>query len=84
MCLDHKKKIKTQSIEHIDYVADLSDLSENLEQKQTQFNLKQTIISLPKRQCLVIVLCFYENMSSKQAAQIMNIRLKVLQSLYNA
>ncbi|MBW5290597.1 MAG: RNA polymerase sigma factor RpoE [Candidatus Ruthia sp. Asou_11_S2] len=81
LCLDYKKKIKTQLIEHIDHVADPSDLEENLEQEQAQFNLKQAIISLPKRQRLAIVLCFYENMSNKQAAQIMNIRLKALQSL---
>lgn len=81
LCLDHKKKIKTQSIEFIDHVADSSNLEQDLEQEQTQFKLKQAIISLPKRQRLAIVLCFYENMSNKQAAQIMNIRLKALQSL---
>ncbi|MDC9715010.1 MAG: sigma factor-like helix-turn-helix DNA-binding protein [Gammaproteobacteria bacterium] len=81
LCLDYKKKIKTQSIEFIDQVAGSTDLERDFEQEQAQLRLKQAIISLPKRQRLAIVLCFYENMSNKQAAQIMSIRLKALQSL---
>ena len=43
--------------------------------------LKKCILELPERQQLALTLCFYEGVSNKEAADILGVHLKALQSL---
>jgi RNA polymerase sigma-70 factor (ECF subfamily) len=48
---------------------------------QKQAVMERFIHELPERQQLAVNLCFYEGLSNKEAAQIMGVKVKALQSL---
>jgi RNA polymerase sigma-70 factor (ECF subfamily) len=48
---------------------------------QQQAVLERSIHNLPERQQLAINLCFYEGLSNNEAAQIIGVNVKALQSL---
>jgi len=50
-------------------------------QGERQRLLERQIAALPERQRTALNLCFYEGLSNRDAADIMGIRLKALQSL---
>jgi len=81
-CLDRLKK---HSHLHLHDEALVEDKAENQEAsiilKQKQQILENAIRSLPKRQQTALNLCFYEEMSNKEAATIMGISVKALESL---
>lgn len=52
-----------------------------LDEKKRQALLDHFIHELPERQQLALALCFYEGVSNKEAAEIIGIKLKALQSL---
>ena len=52
-----------------------------LDEKRKQALLDRFIRELPERQQLALTLCFYEGLSNKEAAEIIGIKLKALQSL---
>lgn len=81
-CLDYtKKKRPLQLIDEI-AVQDPRETQEArlLEQEQ-ELRLNRQISLLPERQRIALNLCFYEGLSNQEAADIMGIRLKALQSL---
>jgi RNA polymerase sigma-70 factor (ECF subfamily) len=83
LCIDHNKKRRPQLV---DYDLDQSPAQnkgsmENTEFVQKQKKLEKMILTLPQRQQQALNLCFYEGLSQKEAAQIMGIRLKALESL---
>lgn len=82
MCLDHRKKKKLINLSEDIEFADESpgpDVLFDVHQKQTL--LEQLIDELPERQQLAINLCFYEGLSNNEAAQIIGVKVKALQSL---
>jgi len=82
LCLDHNKKRKPvplpEDLRLIDGNPKEIDL---LEQHQKQAMLENFIRELPERQQLALNLCFYEGLSNKEAAEIIDIKVKALQSL---
>ncbi len=52
-----------------------------LHEKQKQALLDRFIQELPERQQIALNLCFYEGLSNQEAAEIIGIKLKALQSL---
>ena len=52
-----------------------------IEEKQKQLMLERLIRELPERQQLALNLCFYEGISNQEAAEILGVNLKALQSL---
>ena len=52
-----------------------------LDDYQKKSILERFICDLPKRQQLAINLCFYEGLSNNEAAEIIGVKLKALQSL---
>lgn len=54
---------------------------ELLAKQDRQQRLEQAIQSLPNRQKEALTLCFYEALSNKEAADVMNIQVKALESL---
>lgn len=52
-----------------------------LEQKVEKIELEQAILHLPERQQQALNLCFYEDMKQKDAADVMDVSVKALESL---
>jgi len=48
---------------------------------QKQMILEEAIAALPERQKVALNLCFYEGLSNKDAAQVMDVNIKALESL---
>jgi len=82
LCLDHNRKKKpmplSKNMEPIDK-HDGPDIL--LDEKQKQAILDLFIKELPERQQLALTLCFYEGISNQEAAEIIGIKVKALQSL---
>ena len=82
LCYDHRKKKKL-----INLPEDMEFLDENpgpdvlYDVHQTQALLERFIHELPERQQLAVNLCFYEGLSNNEAAQIIGVKVKALQSL---
>ena len=82
LCLDYKKKKKPLPLLDDSWVVDERKThEETMVHEQKQLWLEAQIAALPERQGTALNLCFYEELSNKDAAQIMGIRLKALQSL---
>ncbi len=54
---------------------------ESLVDREQQFLLEQAIQRLPEKQRLALNLCFYEGVSNKEAAEIMGVGVKAIESL---
>ena len=82
MCLDHRKKKKLINLSEDIELADENPGPDVLfDEYQKQVLLEQFIYELPERQQLAINLCFYEGLSNNEAAQIIGVTVKALQSL---
>jgi len=82
LCLDSKKKFKEIQLPEIFEISD--DRPHQEEETLTleaQSLLAAEIASLPGRQKSALILCFYEGMSHKEAAEILAISVKAFQSL---
>ncbi len=55
--------------------------AEVLQRDQEQEALEKAIQNLPERQKMALNLCFYEQMSNKEAARVLNVNVKALESL---
>lgn len=84
LCLDELRKKKPYQIPEGWDTEDTSD-SQNtvlvLETRRQQALLEQAIQQLPERQRTALNLCFYEDISNQEAADIMGVPIKTLQSL---
>ena len=82
LCLDLKKKNKN-SFELDDMVLAGGDESpdETVMKRQNTEILNKCLEELPDRQQTAINLCFYEGFSNREAAEIMEINIKALESL---
>lgn len=66
----------------VDLAADTrASQDQALYEEQQQHALELAIQALPERQKLAVNLCFYEGLSNKEAAEIIGVRLKALESL---
>jgi RNA polymerase sigma-70 factor (ECF subfamily) len=80
--LDLQRKTTPYAL-HEDFEIENNDLAndEVLIKKQEKIALEKAIALLPKRQRTALNLCFYEELSNQDAAYIMGLNLKALQSL---
>jgi RNA polymerase sigma-70 factor, ECF subfamily len=82
LCLDHQKKKRPILMEDDTWIRDERDSHEEvLMNRQREQLLDQAIAHLPERQRVALNLCFYEELSNQEAADIMGVGLKALQSL---
>jgi RNA polymerase sigma-70 factor (ECF subfamily) len=82
LCLDHKKKRRPLSLsEDIDLVDENPGQDALFDLHQKQAIMERFIGELPERQQLALNLCFYEGLSNEQAAEIIGVKVKALQSL---
>lgn len=82
LCFDHRKKKRLINLpEDIEFADENpgSDVLFDVHQKQAV--LERFIHELPERQQVAVNLCFYEGLSNNEAAQIIGVKLKALQSL---
>jgi len=82
LCLDWRKKKRPLEL---DEEAQLTDerqtLDEAMIRAQEQRKLEVEIAALPERQRMALNLCFDEGLSNQEAADVMGVNLKALQSL---
>jgi len=82
LCLDHNRKKKAMPLlEEAEPVDKQEGQEVLLDEKRKQILLARFVQELPERQRLALNLCFYENLSNKEAAEIIGIKVKALQSL---
>jgi len=82
LCLDYKKKNKFSISDNYNEIESHSNTQDGIiEMKRRQELLDKYLLQLPERQQIALNLCFYEGVSNKEAAEIMDINLKALQSL---
>lgn len=76
-----KKKPQTGS-DVIDLMADQADAAdEMLVMSEQQAALESAIQDLPERQKIALNLCFYEGLSNKEAAEVLGVGVKAVESL---
>lgn len=61
--------------------ADITPADDALQMSQEQVAIEHAIQTLPERQRLALNLCFYEGLSNKEAADIIGVGVKALESL---
>ena len=83
LAIDHVRRKKPQSgSDVLEYMADKGPLAdEQLEERDRQDVLETAIQALPERQKAALNLCFYEGLSNKEAAEILGVGVKALESL---
>ena len=74
-----KKPIWSESA--LDVIDPTCGADEQLILNERQRKLEQAIVKLPARQRVALTLCFYEELSNKDAAAVMQLPVKALQSL---
>ena len=81
-CLDYQKKKRPSLLIDDTWIQDERETQEEIMMHNQQQRLVETqIAALPERQRIALNLCFYEELSNQEAAQVMGLHLKALQSL---
>ncbi len=81
-CLDRKRRKKPVALpEGFDVVDVSAGPHEALVYNQTATVVKRELDQLPERQKAAIALCYYEGLSNKEAAEILEVGVKALESL---
>ena len=81
-CLDRKKKAKETSISLDHQILDESrDAETIISMTRMREQVEKDIKDLPQSQQIALNLCFYEGIKNKDAAEIMGISIKALESL---
>ena len=83
LSIDRMRRKKSVAVgEVIEAFVDTRDSQEeSLYKQQRQAALEGAIQSLPERQKAALNLCFYEGLSNREAAEILNVSVKALESL---
>ena len=81
-CLDKKRVKKPVALpEGYDVVDDSDSPSESMEDKQSSKMIQVHLMELPDRQRTAITLCYFDELSNKEAAEILEVSVKALESL---
>jgi RNA polymerase sigma-70 factor, ECF subfamily len=82
ICLDNKKKKSPETGYDLEKISCNNKFyDERFDKKEKQKWLENSILTLPINQQIALNLCFYEELSNREAAEIMNISVKAVQSL---
>jgi RNA polymerase sigma-70 factor (ECF subfamily) len=82
LCLDLKKKKTAVALENAPELIDEREAAdETLMRSEEQRILEKEIAALPERQRTALNLCFDEGLSNQEAAEVMGLKIKALQSL---
>lgn len=81
-CLDKKRVKKPVALpEGYDVVDDSDSPSDHMEGKQSSKLVQVHLMELPDRQRTAITLCYFDGLSNKEAAEILDVSVKALESL---
>ena len=82
LCLDWQKKKRPLALDEKVLLADTRETPDTeMIRTQEQQVLEREIAALPERQRMALNLCFEEGLSNQEAAEVIGVRLKALQSL---
>jgi RNA polymerase sigma-70 factor, ECF subfamily len=82
LCLDWQKKKRPVALdEELPWVDESEAVDATMIHAQEQKLLEKEIAALPERQRTALNLCFGEGLSNQEAAEVMGVNLKALQSL---
>ena len=83
LAIDYIRKRKPQvGADQLDHISDKGiGADEKLIEDDKRKVLEMAISSLPERQMMALNLCFYEGLSNKEAAEIIGVGVKALESL---
>lgn len=82
LCLDWQKKKRPLTLdEELPLIDERETPDTGMIRTQEQQVLEQEIAALPERQRMALNLCFAEGLSNQEAAEVIGVRLKALQSL---
>ena len=82
LCLDVRKKKKPEPLEDDTQVIDERETADqSMMRAQQQQMLEREIAALPERQRTALNLCFSEDLSNQEAAEVMGLKLNAFQSL---
>jgi RNA polymerase sigma-70 factor (ECF subfamily) len=82
LCIDEKRKRSFTDIDAIPEQADETpDAEANMQRREKSQRVKAALDTLPERQRAAFVLCFYEDYSNKDAADMLGISVKAIESL---
>lgn len=82
LCIDEKRKRRFIGIDAVAEKADDGPPAEQeLQQKEQSLRVKKALAALPDRQRAALLLCFYEGYSNKEAAQMLDVSVKAMESL---
>lgn len=81
LCIDEKRKTKTTGSEVPDIADARANAEEGLQRREQAQRIKAALDTLPERQRAAFVLCFYEEYSNKDAANLLGVSVKALESL---
>jgi RNA polymerase sigma-70 factor, ECF subfamily len=82
LCLDQRKKKKPEVLDNDTLLTDDREpVDESMMRQQEQKMVEKEIAALPERQRTALNLCFDEGLTNQEAAEVMGLNLKALQSL---
>lgn len=82
LCIDEKRKSRTTSLpEDFDLPDDRLNAEARMQQREQSARVRAALDQLPDRQRAAFVLCFYEDYSNKEAAELLGISVKAVESL---
>ncbi|MEK7990968.1 MAG: RNA polymerase sigma factor [Thiotrichaceae bacterium] len=82
LCVDwqRKPKVQTMTLTH-DVEENTEHSTDSLQREETAQAVETALQQLPERQRSAIVLCYYQGMSNRDAAQVLNVSVTALESL---
>lgn len=83
LCIDELRRESRQRPEAVrdDAPADIASPGDVRDGERREVLLRQAISALPERQRSALVLCHYQGLSNRQAAEILGVRVEALESL---
>jgi RNA polymerase sigma-70 factor (ECF subfamily) len=82
LCLDWQKRKRPAALnENLPLADDRETLDTTIMRAEEQRMLEKEIAALPERQRVALNLCFTEGLSNQEAAEVMGVNIKALQSL---
>ena len=82
LCLDLRKRKRPESLaDEASVIDERQPADETMMRAQEQAALEKAIRALPERQRTALNLCFDEGLTNQEAAEVMGLKLKALQSL---
>lgn len=82
LCIDEKRKKSFGNIDDLPEQADAApDAEKKIVRAEQSMRVRAALGQLPERQRAAFVLCFYEELSNREAADMLGISVKALESL---